>query len=124
MPRNRKSVRKSAAPLPLPLHPSDRELVDGIKAGSEAHFTHLYERYFQRIYGFVYLRMRNRADAEEAVQETFTAVYRSIDSYQGQSSLAAWIFGIAKNTVNNHFRRAKVQSLRVERAEVEDRGLS
>jgi RNA polymerase sigma-70 factor (ECF subfamily) len=103
----------------MPVHPSDRELIEGIQRGSEAHFTHLYERYFQRIYSFVYLRMRNRADAEEVVQETFTAVYRSIDAYRGQSSLAAWIYGIAKNTVNNYIRRARAQTQRVEKAEAE-----
>jgi len=108
----------------MPVHPSDRELIEGIRRGNEQHFTHLYDRYFQRIYSFVYLRMRNRADAEEVVQETFTAVYRSIDAYRGQSSLAAWIYGIAKNTVNNHIRRAKAQTQRVEKAEAElTRGL-
>jgi RNA polymerase sigma-70 factor (ECF subfamily) len=101
------------------VHPSDRELVEGIKRGSEGHFTHLYERYFQRIYSFVFLRMRNRADAEEVVQETFTAVYRSIDAFRAQSSLAAWIYGIAKNTVNNHIRRAKAQEQRIEQAEAQ-----
>ena len=59
----------------MSVHPSDRELIEGIKGGSEAHFTHLYDRYFQRIYSFVYLRMRNRADAEEVTQETFIAVF-------------------------------------------------
>ena len=103
----------------MSVHPSDRELIEGIKGGSEAHFTHLYDRYFQRIYSFVYLRMRNRADAEEVVQETFTAVYRSVEAYRGQSSLAAWIYGIAKNTINNHIRRDRAQAQRVEKAEAE-----
>ena len=124
MPRKQKSIGNSVASPPMSVLPSDRELIEGIQGGSEAHFTHLYERYFQRIYSFVYLRMRNRADAEEVVQETFTAVYRSIGAFRGQSSLAAWIYGIAKNTVNNHIRRAKAQVQRIEKAEAElTRGL-
>jgi RNA polymerase sigma-70 factor (ECF subfamily) len=83
------------------------------------YFTALYERYFQRVYSFVYLRTRNGADAEEVVQEVFLVVFRSIDSFQGKSSLAAWIYGIAKNTVNNHIRRAKAQEQRLDRAEFE-----
>lgn len=98
---------------------SDQQLVAGIRESSEEHFNILYERYFQRVYGFVYSRLRNRADAEEVVQETFTAVHRSIDAYRGRSSLVSWIYGIARNTVNNHVRRAKVQELRLERAEEE-----
>ena len=78
----------------------------------------LYERYFQRVHSFAFVRMKNRADAEEVVQETFTAVFKSIDAYRGQSSLLSWIYGIARNTVNNQLRRAKALEQRLERAEV------
>ena len=97
--------------------PTDQKLVDGIRAANEGDFNLLYERYFQRVYGYAYQRLRNRADAEEVVQETFTAVFRSIDAYLGRSSLLSWIYGIAKNTVNNHLRRAKAHEQRMERAE-------
>jgi len=95
---------------------SDLELIDAIRTGDESAFNSLYDRYFQRVYNFSYARVRNAADAEEAVQETFTAVYRSADAYRGQSSLLSWIYGIAKNTVNNHIRRSRAQEQRVERA--------
>jgi RNA polymerase sigma-70 factor (ECF subfamily) len=98
---------------------TDQELLEGIRRSSEADFNLLYDRYFQRVFGFVYSRVRNRADAEEVVQETFTAVFCSIDAYRGQSSLLSWIYGIAKNTLNNHVRRARAQEQRVERAEHE-----
>jgi RNA polymerase sigma-70 factor (ECF subfamily) len=96
---------------------TDQELVDAIRLGSEADFSELYNRFFQRIYSYAYLRLRNRADAEEVVQETFLAVFRSIDAYRGQSSLLSWVYGVAKNTVNNHLRRAKAHETRLERAE-------
>jgi RNA polymerase sigma-70 factor (ECF subfamily) len=98
---------------------TDQELLEGIRRSSEEDFNLLYERYFQRVYSFAYTRLRNRADTEEVVQETFTAVFRSIDLYRGQSSLLSWIYGIAKNTVNNHLRRAKSYELRLARAERE-----
>ncbi len=96
---------------------SDQELLDGIRRSSEDDFGVLYDRYFQRVYSYGYMRLRNHADAEEVAQETFTAVFRSIEAYRGQSSLLSWIYGIAKNTVNNHLRRAKSHDLRIERAE-------
>ena len=102
---------------PQPPLLSDQELVEGIRRSSEADFNALYERYFQRVYSFAFARLRNSADTEEVVQETFTVVFRSIDAYRGQSSLLSWIYGIAKNNVNNHLRRAKSHELRVERAE-------
>lgn len=106
-------VRKLAAQA------SDRELVEGILRSSERHFNALYERYFQRVYGFVYLRLRNRSDVEEVVQEVFTVAYRSVGAWKGTSSLSSWLYGIAKNTANNHIRRSKAQDLRVERAKNE-----
>lgn len=98
---------------------SDEELIGGIRRSNEADFTALYERYYQRVYNFSYIRLRNHADTEEVVQETFTAVFRSVDSFQGKSSVLSWIYGIAKNTVNNTIRRAVARDQRVDRAEFE-----
>lgn len=99
---------------------SDAELVEGLRAASEAHFNELYARHFQRVYNFVLLRVRNRADAEEVVQETFTAVFRSMEAFRGESALLTWIFGIARNTVNNHLRRARSESERLGLLDSED----
>jgi len=98
---------------------SDQQLLDGLRQGSELHFNELYRRYFQRIYSFVYTRMRNHADAEEVVQETFTVVFRSFESYRGTSSLLSWIYGIAKNTLNNSLRRMKTEGQRLDALEPE-----
>jgi RNA polymerase sigma-70 factor (ECF subfamily) len=98
---------------------TDLELVDEIRAGDESAFAILYDRYFQRIYNFAYTRLRNRADAEEAAQDTFTAVFRSIEAFRGTASLLSWVYGIARNTVNNQIRRARAHEQRVERAQSE-----
>lgn len=108
--------RAAVASKRCPETRSDLELIDAVRTGDESAFNSLYDRYFQRVYNFSYARVRNAADAEEAVQETFTAVYRSADAYRGQSSLLSWIYGIAKNTVNNQIRRSRAQEQRVERA--------
>lgn len=113
MPRKRSNESRAARLR------TDAELVAGIRQASQADFAVLYERYFPRIYSFAYGRLRNHADTEEVVQETFTAVFRSIDAYRGQSTLLSWIYGIAKNTVNNHIRRARAYDQRIERAEAE-----
>jgi RNA polymerase sigma-70 factor (ECF subfamily) len=113
----RRALPRQPSLASLPQERNDDQLVEGIRQSSEADFNQLYERYFQRVYSFVFARLRNRADTEEVVQETFTAVFRSIGAYRGQSSLVCWIYGIAKNNVNNHLRRAKAHELRVEKAE-------
>jgi RNA polymerase sigma-70 factor (ECF subfamily) len=95
---------------------SDEALFQGVRAGHEQHFNVLYERYFSRIYTFIHVRVRNRADAEELTQESFAAVFRSADGYTGRSTPLAWIYGIAKNVVYNHLRRNRAHDARVERA--------
>ncbi len=92
---------------------SDQELLEGLRAGSERHFNTLYDRYFQRIYAFVHSRIRNHADAEEIVQETFVTVFRSIENYRGQASLLSWIFGIAKNLANNTIRKSRTHEAKL-----------
>ena len=99
--------------------PSDHELLEAIRRGDESAFTKLYDRYFDRVFHFAHARMRNRADAEEVTQETFLAVFRSVEAFAGRSALLSWIYGIAKNNVNNHLRRAKARENRIERAEDE-----
>lgn len=95
---------------------SDLALVAAIREGDRRAFETLYERYFPRVFNFAYSRLRNRADAEEVAQDTFTVVFRSIDAFKGQSSLLSWIYGIARNTVNNQIRRSRAHEQRVERA--------
>lgn len=95
---------------------TDEQLFEKMRGGSEPHFNALYERYFQRIYSFVYLRVRNHADTEELTQETFTVVFRGAKGYSGRSTPLAWIYGIAKNTVFNHLRRNRLHRERVKAA--------
>ena len=97
--------------------PCDRELVEGIRRGREESFTQLYDCYFPRVYAFTSRRLRNRADAEEVTQEVFTAVFRSLPSFRGESQLLTWIFGIARNTINNQIRRERSADERL--AEIE-----
>jgi RNA polymerase sigma-70 factor (ECF subfamily) len=109
-------LSRACSPQPVVVAPADEALVEAVRNAEERAFGLLYERYFQRVYTFSFLRLRNHADTEEAVQETFISVFRSIDAYRGESSLVSWIYGIARNTVNNRLRRANAQHQRMARA--------
>jgi RNA polymerase sigma-70 factor (ECF subfamily) len=89
--------------------PSDRKLVDQILAGSREHFDLLYETYFPRVYRFALKRLRDPGEAEDVTQDVFVILMRALSSYQGQSSLLVWIFGITRNTVNRRFRKPRPQ---------------
>ncbi|MFP6607121.1 MAG: RNA polymerase sigma factor [Myxococcota bacterium] len=87
--------------------PSDRELVDEILDGNREHFDLLYECYFPRVYRFALKRLGDPAEAEDVAQDVFMTLLSALSSYQGQSSLLVWIFGITRNTVNRRFRRPR-----------------
>lgn len=98
---------------------TEDELVEAIRNADHDAFNRLYDRYFRRIYNFSFARLRNHADTEEVVQETFIAVFKSIEAYRGESLLVSWIYGIARNTVNNHLRKNKTQQQRLEQARLD-----
>jgi RNA polymerase sigma-70 factor (ECF subfamily) len=112
--------REIAAQHPADLQgPTDQELVEAIRDSEERAFNVLYDRYFQRVYNFSFARLRDHSETEEVVQETFTSVFRSIAAFRGDALLVSWIYGIARNTINNHLRRAKTYEMRIEQARPE-----
>ena len=82
-----------AGPAPTEL----REL-EALRAGDEAAFMALVERYNPSLLRVAQIYVSSRAVAEEVVQETWLAVLRGIDRFEGRSSLKTWIFRILANT--------------------------
>lgn len=87
--------------------PSDQELVEEILGGSREHFDLLYETYFPRVFRFALKRLGDPGEAEDVAQEVFMTLLTALASYQGQSSLLVWIFGITRNKVNRRFRKPR-----------------
>jgi RNA polymerase sigma-70 factor (ECF subfamily) len=85
----------------------DAEMVRQILAGSRKHFDQLYDAYFPRVYRFALKRLRDPGEAEDVTQEVFVTVFRALQTFQGDSSLLVWIFGITRNKVNRRFRRPR-----------------
>jgi RNA polymerase sigma-70 factor (ECF subfamily) len=68
-------------------------------------FTELYDRTFDKVYGFLVARLFGDSHAAaDLTQETFLAVYQSIQNYSGRSSETTWVIGIAKNKLYDFFR--------------------
>ena len=91
----------------IPAEITDEELVDLVKKGEESAFTLLYDRYFSRVYRFAYSRLRNREDSEETAQETFIAVFSSIESFRGEAPFAAWVLGVTRRVIASRFKKKR-----------------
>jgi len=88
----------------------DLKMVTRILNGNRETFDTLYDLYFPRIYNYVYVKLRDRTEAEDLVQDIFVSVIESLESYEGRSSLLCWIFSITKNMLKNFFRTRKQNS--------------
>ena len=62
-----------------------------------ASFDEIYQSYFDPVYRYVLSLSRDPHVAEEISQETFFKALRSLDHFQGKSSLKSWLCAIAKN---------------------------
>jgi RNA polymerase sigma-70 factor (ECF subfamily) len=84
---------------------SDAELLTRIAAGRVDAFDLLYRRYVRSIFGLALRRLGDRPRAEDAVQETFAAIWKSAASYRPERGPAApWLYAVARNAVVDRFR--------------------
>lgn len=78
-----------------------------VAQGAAYNFTDVYEDHFS----FVWRTVRRLGVAErscdDAVQDVFLVVHRRLTHFEGRSSLASWIFGIARRVAKDHRRRSQ-----------------
>jgi RNA polymerase sigma-70 factor (ECF subfamily) len=74
--------------------------------GNRWAFTQIYDIYFDRIYRYIYVRVRKQAEAEDLTQEVFIKALKAIGSYKiGKAPFASWLFRIAHNQVIDYVRK-------------------
>ena len=89
---------------------TDRELVArclGAGQRYDAAFEALYARYADKVFGFLLKLTRSREAAEDALQETFVRVYRSLERFDADRDLAVWLLQIARYVAIDSFRVEK-----------------
>ena len=77
---------------------SQQDIIDRCRSGEQSAYRELYEMHKNRIYSTCYRILGNAQDAEDATQETFVRVFRSIGNFRGDSSFTTWLYRIAVNT--------------------------
>src|SRR5579872_6826816 len=96
-------------PQPEETPAADADLLVRIAGHDREAFELLYRRYVRSVFGLALRRLRDRQRAEDAVQETFAAVWRSAGSYRPERGAAApWLYAVARNAVVDR-QRARVE---------------
>ena len=62
-------------------------------------FLALYDRYFERVLGYVRVRIRDGVTCEDVTSQVFTTALAQIGRFRGEGSFAGWLFQIARNAV-------------------------
>ena len=83
-------------------------LVRRLQLGDADAFGCLYLRYFDRIYGYVRMTLRDAHDAEDATQDVFAQAYRALPRFElrGQP-VRGWLFRVARNVAIDRMRRRR-----------------
>jgi RNA polymerase sigma-70 factor (ECF subfamily) len=82
----------------------ERRLVRRLKQRDERAFREMVLTYQQQVYNIVFRMLNNQQEAEDLAQEVFVTVFKSIDSFRGDSKLSTWLYRIAVNHCRNRFK--------------------
>jgi RNA polymerase sigma-70 factor (ECF subfamily) len=95
----------AAEPAPAEKDWTDAELLVRVAERDREAFELLYHRYVRSVMGIALRRLRDRGRAEDAVQETFTSIWRSAASYRPERGPAApWLYAVARNAIVDRLR--------------------
>jgi RNA polymerase sigma-70 factor (ECF subfamily) len=83
------------------------QLIARIQAGEMDLFTELYMRYFDRVYRYLAIALRDQHEAEDLAQTVFVKVFSAINRYErrGKQPFRAWLFRIVRNELISEVRK-------------------
>ena len=94
--------------------------MQALRAGEEAAFVTLVERYQAAMIRLALVYVKDRAVAEDVAQETWIGVLRGVQRFEARSSFKTWLFTILVNTARTRARRESRSSPLSEYAEFAD----
>jgi RNA polymerase sigma-70 factor (ECF subfamily) len=100
--------RNPAEAVPLPagqLH--DEEIAARVLAGESALFEVLMRRHNQRVYRAIRALIRDEAEVEDAMQQTYLSAYLHLAEFAGSARLSTWLVRIAVNEALGRLRRGR-----------------
>ena len=90
-----------AFPRETPDVPPEESLIRAAQRGDRPAFASLVERYWDRLYRWLYRMARDRHTAEDLTQETFLKAFTGLNRFRAGTNFAAWLYRIAHNNYVN-----------------------
>ena len=86
---------------------NDQHYITLVIDGDTSAFAALVDRYKDMVFTLSLKMLQNREEAEEAAQDTFIKVYKSLAKFKGQSKFSTWIYQITYNNCLDRLRKQK-----------------
>ncbi len=80
----------------------DQQLVERVQQGDQRAFSLLVEKYQRKLGRLLGRMIRDQAEVEDVVQESFIKAYRALPNFRGDSAFYTWLYRIGINTAKNH----------------------
>lgn len=87
----------------------ERILIDRAAKGDQKAFSELFNEYKVMVYRVVYKLLGNSEETNDAVQQTFIELYKSLPGYAGKSKFTTWLYRIAVNVSIQFFRKRRTR---------------
>jgi RNA polymerase sigma-70 factor, ECF subfamily len=91
--------------------PTDTELVTRCRRGDHAAWRMLHDRHAPTVYRFLAALGVPPEEREDACQDVFVAVYRSLDQFRGAARLSTWIYRIAARGAGRAMQRRRMHAV-------------
>ena len=88
---------------------TDLDLVKACLPNNETAFSALYQRYEKRVFQYLMTVVNDTGLAEEILVEVMVALWKGLHTFQGQSKVSTWIFGIAHHKAVDAIRKLTSQ---------------
>lgn len=85
----------------------EKELIEKVIAGDGESFRELYDKFSSRVYNTTLGILQNAEDAEDATQEVFLQIHKSIENFNRESTISTWIYRITVNKAFEFIRSKK-----------------
>lgn len=86
---------------------TDEQLIIQCAEGDERAFDELYNRYKDKLFGFILQYVKNHQKAEDILQETFVRAFKNAGKFLGNKKFKTWIYAIAVNLCRDEIRHRK-----------------
>lgn len=87
---------------PSPQRDLDQALVERAQAGDQKAFGLLVDKYQRKLGRLLSRMVRDQAEVEDVVQESFIKAYRALPNFRGDSAFYTWLYRIGINTAKNY----------------------